>query len=273
MRNASNRFRLIATALSALALLTAVAIVSAMVLPSLTGTADVAQESRSSFGIEPGESATEVVPDPAPAPAPAPVQPAPAPEQAPEVISAAEWALTNYGSFDPIRHSGSGDSVVTLPEGVDAAMVTVSHDGAASFVVKGLDASEQPTMDLLVNTTGAYSGTVAYGLSGDVGGQAVMLAITADGNWTIDVAPLGSAEEFAGSGSGDAVFLYSGASTSLALHHDGAKNFIVFQHTGVAFPFALLVNAVGEYVGTVPLAPGPSVVTVNADGLWTVFRE
>jgi hypothetical protein len=32
----------------------------------------------------------------------------------------------------------------------------------------------------------------------------------------------------------------------------------------------LLVNEIGAYTGTVPLSSGPSVISVSADGNWTL---
>ena len=32
----------------------------------------------------------------------------------------------------------------------------------------------------------------------------------------------------------------------------------------------LLVNEIGAYSGTVPLSAGPSILTVTADGAWTL---
>jgi hypothetical protein len=36
------------------------------------------------------------------------------------------------------------------------------------------------------------------------------------------------------------------------------------------FEFGLLINEIGPYSGTVPLSAGPSVITVGANGGWTL---
>lgn len=181
------------------------------------------------------------------------------------------WADERYGTFAPISQSGVGDNILVLPVGVAAAMVTAAHDGQSNFSLSVLDASNQPTGDLLVNTIGAYSGSTAYGFSSF--GEGTNLQITADGNWTIAVTPLSSAPLLAGAGAGDAVFLYDGGPGSLELTHAGSSNFVVIQKTGRAIDFGLLVNEIGAYSGTVPLRAGPAVITIGADGAWTALAQ
>lgn len=84
---------------------------------------------------------------------------------------------------------------------------------------------------------------------------------------------MGSAPELASAGSGDAVFLYDGAAAALNATHDGERNFVIYEETADAFNFGLLVNEIGPYSGTVPLSSGPSVITVTADGGWTLAVE
>lgn len=35
----------------------------------------------------------------------------------------------------------------------------------------------------------------------------------------------------------------------------------------------LLINEIGTYEGTVPLSEGPSLITVNADGEWSLITK
>ncbi|WP_166879159.1 hypothetical protein [Salinibacterium sp. ZJ450] len=202
----------------------------------------------------------------------APAAGEPAAEEAPaaEEPTIGSWADDKYGTFETMTQSGTGDSVVALPEGVDAAMVTATHDGSRNFAVQAITPANEPTMDLLVNTIGAYSGVTAYGLNGNLGDAANNLKVTADGNWTITIAPLSTAPELGASGAGDAVFLYSGGAANAAITHDGSRNFSFTEHTDAAFNFGLLVNEIGAYSGTVPMSAGPSVINVDADGNWTV---
>lgn len=188
-----------------------------------------------------------------------------------ETNSAQSWADDSFGTFDTITESGAGDNLVSLPEGITAAMVTATHDGGMNFIVNALDASNEATGDLLVNTIGSYTGTTVYGFNAL--SDATSLQITADGNWTLTIAPLSTAPALAASGTGDGVFLFEGSAGKLTATHDGTMNFIVQEETDKAFSFGLLINDIGAYSGTVPLSSGPSVISVRADGSWTLAAE
>jgi TM2 domain-containing membrane protein YozV len=222
--------------------------------------------------------AVPVVSQPAPEPAaeveeePAEESPAeePAEEPAPPVEEpagdAASWAADTYGTFEVVTHQGSGDSVIELPAAT--GMVTASHNGSSNFAVIVLDSANEPAGDLLVNTIGGYSGTAAYGLNSF--GEGERLQVTADGAWELTIAPIASAPELAANGTGDAVFLYGGDAGAAAMTHDGGSNFAVIEHNDDLFSMGLLVNEIGAYSGTVPMGAGPSVITVTADGNWTI---
>ena len=205
------------------------------------------------------EAAEEAASEPAEEPAAEPVAEAPA-------NAAAAWADDTYGSFAPLTQQGAGDSIVELPGAI--GLVTASHSGSSNFAIQVLDATNESTGDLLVNTIGAYSGHTAYGLTSFTEGA--RLQITADGAWSLTIAPLSSAPELAPSGAGDAVFLYSGDAGALAATHEGQRNFTVIEHNDEMFSMGLLVNEIGPYSGTVPLSAGPSVIAVTADGNWTL---
>lgn len=194
-------------------------------------------------------------------------EPEPEPTAVPAEPTVQDWADENFGAFEPITQTGAGDSVIALPSGVTAGIVTANHDGARNFVLSVLDAGNQSTGDLLVNTIGAYTGTTAYGLASF--GEGTSIQITADGAWSITIAPMSAAAPLAGAGSGDGVFLYEGPAGALALTHAGERNFVVIQDSARDFEFGLLVNDIGPYSGTVPVMSGPSVITITADGAWT----
>lgn len=192
-------------------------------------------------------------------------EPAPEPVVEDTADDAAAWAAETFGTFEPVTQQGSGDTIIELPASV--GLVTAAHNGSANFIVQVLDANNQSSGDLLVNTIGSYSGQTAFGLNAF--SEGVRLQVTADGAWELTVAPIESAPELAQSGSGDGVFLHDGGAGAAALTHDGSANFIVHQHSDDMFSMGLLVNDIGAYSGTVPMAAGPSVVTVTADGGWT----
>jgi hypothetical protein len=173
-----------------------------------------------------------------------------------------------YGTFAPINKSGRGDMTITLPAGVKAGLVIATHKGSSNFQVTGLDAGNQQTIDGLVNEIGNYSGTTAYGVMG-LGKPPVKLKITADGTWTIKIAPIASAAVLpvSASGRGDEVFRYEGGAVDVAITHKGTSNFQVQQYGG---DLSMGVNEIGDYSGTVPFVSGPTVLVIGADGTWTL---
>lgn len=206
----------------------------------------------------------------APAEAPANAAPVEAPAEAPkpETPTVNSWADDTFGTFAPVTATGSGDDIVTLPAGATAGIVTATHSGSRNFSLSILDSSNASTGELLVNTIGDYSGTTVYGLHSF--GEGTTIKVTADGDWKLTIAPIAAAPALASSGSGDAVYLYDGDAAKLAASHDGERNFVVMEETGEAFNLGLLVNEIGAYSGTVPLSAGPSVISVQADGNWTL---
>ena len=176
-----------------------------------------------------------------------------------------------YGTFTGILKSGRGDATIALPQGAKAGLVIATHNGSANFQVSGLDKGNQPTIDGLVNAIGNYSGTTAYGLT-DMGNPPVKLQVTADGTWTITIAPLSSARVLpaATSGKGDEVFRYDGDAVDYAITHKGQANFQVQQYGGDP---NMGVNEIGNYSGIVPFVAGPTVLVIVADGTWTFKKQ
>lgn len=177
-----------------------------------------------------------------------------------------------YGSFAVVSKKGRGDAIVKLPKGATAGIVTFTHKGSSNIAASVLDSSNQPTGDLLVNEIGSYSGITAFGLH-DFGEDPTKIKITADGTWTIRIAPVSSAPLLGKSvaGQGDKVFRYDGDSSDWAVKHKGSSNFAVIQVGGLMPNLA--VNEIGSYSGVVPFVEGPSVVTVTADGRWSLVRK
>lgn len=244
-------------------IITGAVIVLSVVVGAVNG-GNAADRTPDSVGSSSVEEVDEVEDEPAEAArdeAPAETE-----EPAEPEATAATWADDQWGAFAPVTESGSGDSLISLPEGATGGIVTATHNGTSNFALSVLDASNSPTGDLLVNTIGAYSGTTAWGINPL--GDGVRIQVMADGDWTITISSMGSAPTLASSGSGDAVFLYEGGAAALTATHDGASNFAVLEETGEVFSMGLLVNEIGSYSGTVPLSAGPSVIRVNADGNW-----
>ena len=109
---------------------------------------------------------------------------------APVALSPAQAArkelAETLGTFPVVKKSGRGDGVVKLPRGFGVAMVSATHKGSSNFAIQVLDSDNSHT-DLLVNDIGRYSGTT---LLEDSNASAAKLKVTADGRWTIKVAPV-----------------------------------------------------------------------------------
>lgn len=172
--------------------------------------------------------------------------------------------------FESVSHSGTGDDIIDLPDGAAKGFVTASHDGESNFAISVLDTDNETTGDLMVNTIGAYEGSTAFGLH-SLGGEPARLQVTADGAWEITVASFADAPvlELPTDGKGDAVFWYPGGVASWQLTHDGESNFIVDATSAMMG----LVNEIGPYDGTVAVGADAAVVTIVADGAWTITPQ
>lgn len=172
------------------------------------------------------------------------------------------------------RYSGSGDDVIpiTKPGGADRpAIVSATHDGSSNFIVWGLDRNLSQT-DLLVNTIGDYRGNVLLDESFGTITPSRHLSIQADGRWTVSVRSVSSARALGSStsGSGDDVLSWTGSARTARFTHDGSGNFIVWALQRDGTMIDLLVNEIGSYDGTVAIPSGTRLLTVEADGGWTI---
>ena len=163
----------------------------------------------------------------------------------------------------PTVYDGRGDDVIDIayPGGASAAALFASYQSQSNFIVTGLKNGERTGG--LVNEIGNYEGTVLV----DTANQ---LQIKASGPWHIELQPLLSVPSFDkhAEGHGDQVLVYTGARGILAAAHDGTSNFIVRAITTNGNNG--LVNEIGTYTGRVPLTAGPAVITIHADGNWTL---
>jgi hypothetical protein len=175
-----------------------------------------------------------------------------------------------YGTFTPVTQAGVGSSVIDLPAGSDYGMVTAVSNGDGVFAITELAADNTPTGDLLVDTSGPYSGTTAYGLV-TVGAKATKLKIDASGPWHLTIAPLDKAPALTlpAKGASNAVYVYLGAVANWKIVHTAkaSSNFSVVQYGQMP---NLLVNAIGNYTGTVPVTAGPTIITIDATGPWSI---
>ena len=178
---------------------------------------------------------------------------------------------TLYGTFTPVTQSGTSDSVIKLPDGFDAGVVTATYSGSDNFIINGLDSANQVTGDGPVNVIGAYKGTTLIGFD-DIGNKDSSLQVEARGPWSITISPISSAPSTVpSSGRGDAVFLYDGPAADWSFTSNGEGNFIVNEYSGALFP-GIGINEIGAYTGKDPVDAGPAVVEVISDGSWTITK-
>ncbi|MFP6570887.1 MAG: hypothetical protein VB815_10345, partial [Dehalococcoidia bacterium] len=167
--------------------------------------------------------------------------------------------------------SGSGDYVETLDLRSGLALFEIRYTGDANFVIwlRGL------SDDLLVNHVGNYSGTVAVGV--DQGEY--LLDIQASGEWTIRIreprnqTPT-TLRTFAGTGDNVTDFIrLSEGMEIISESHVGEGNFVVWLLDEDGDNLKLLANDIGNYEGSTSVridSPGSYIITVEADGDWTV---
>ena len=184
------------------------------------------------------------------------------------------WVFNNMVRFSNdfyLKSWGFGDTVITLPAGVTSGTVSSSYDGDGYFALWTLNGSNGEE-ELLANEIGRYAGTGAFGHDG-YSNAARKIQVEADGPWSLVVKPLSTAPKFSGSISGqqDSVLWYTGPAANVRLTHSGDGYF------GVWAAYAdgnsdLLANEVGHYSGTRAVRRGPALITIDADGAWSLAR-
>ena len=241
-------FALAGIILGAIALVVAI-IVSIVAIVAGAGLASRTSALSGGTGIASGSGSTSAAAKPTPAPT---LTPTVAPVPADVVLS------------------GHGDAVIKA-SAVDGAgepgVATITHDGTANFAVWSLDANVHQ-LDLLVNTIGAYNGTVLFDKNSTEHTES--LQITADGNWTVTLHSIRALRTFDATGAtghGDDVILYSGNAGVATITHDGSSNFAIWTYGDQS---NLVVNEIGAYNGTVRWTKGPELVSVTADGNWSI---
>jgi TM2 domain-containing membrane protein YozV len=184
-------------------------------------------------------------------------------------------AATDNGgtaSFTAITLKGNGKKVAKFAIPVDeAALAQAAYSGSGNFAVTSL-AQDGSQNELLINTIGAYRGTVLF--DSGAGQHSVAFSVDAEGPWTIVVKPVTSARVWNGTsvltGTGDDVVLISPASSGLVtldLKYKGAGNFAITSYT--IDSSSLLANEIGNFTGQVALPDGTVLLSITAEGTWS----
>lgn len=219
---------------------------------------DAADDSTQQSQTSTSDESTE--PDPEPEPEP---EPDPEPEPEPTFLDTLEM----FGTFDAVTESGSGDSVIDIPNAGLPMLIDVKHNGGGNVAVWLVD-SDGNEIDLLVNEIGVWSGTVTTYSNFK---NATMLSIEADSSWDITFRPMASMDK-AESGSSfsgcDVVYIDTDPITKVTFDNDGDSNFAVW---GIGMnDYDLLVNEIGAYNGTVVWNENQSFFIVESNGNWSV---
>jgi len=246
--------------------------------PSPTDTKPTVQPTPSPTGsntatptVTPTPSPTSTVtPTPTASPTASPSGSA-SPSPTPTVDPAVAWATSLYGTFSPLTASGTGDSHVAVPKGVKGALLTVTNNGAddQDFRVEVYNQFGKP-MSTLIDVVGDYQGTVAYGLTSQLGATPTTILITSSGNWTVEFAPVASASTELGQGNSSDVFLYGGESGPFTIQSLTSGAFTLTSYSGSNPTANVLTTQSGWWTGQVNVPTGPLVLVVGSDGAWNI---
>lgn len=163
---------------------------------------------------------------------------------------------------------GTGGAVRLVDPITAPTIVRVTHDGSGAFAVEpqqgGVAAGSS-----LVEVAGAWTGRYLVGLGGTISG----MAITADGNWTIEIQSIDSAialnpdSPVAGEAP-DVVRASDTEAVAITVDYTGAGPIVVVAVTSSGAQ--VLVDEAAIFSGEVTLPPGPGYVTIDAAGPWTI---
>ena len=178
-----------------------------------------------------------------------------------------------YGTFESKEYTGAGTQVIDLPAGIDSAIIEASHVGSSNFIVTALN-DQNEYVQGVVNAIGQYQGISGLDLE-DWDEPARKLQVQADGSWAIKLAPVAQAPVVSVpfDGAGSTVVIDTGGASTWNLSHNGEANFIVERYTvgNYGIEWDLVANEIGNFTGSVAVAGnGPAVVSVYADGAWSV---
>ena len=218
--------------------------------------------------------------------------PSPTPDVEPTPTETPTTSMSIVGDTTTIRGTGDGQTdTFTVSEGI--ATFDIRHDGTGEFSVDLLN-SRGRSEQLLVDTSGRYSGVVGAGVSEDsVSGPAPgphTLSVEASGAWEIEVnqpgwtsgdrAPIslrGSGDDVAGP-----IELQAGRA-EFTLVHDGTSTFVVDLVKTDGTLVDTLANETGAFRGTKRLGvragaaqgaePGVYGLFVTADGRWSISMQ
>lgn len=198
----------------------------------------------------------------------------------PTVVPVTAWADKTYGTFTPVsRTNQTGTKVVDFGNNITAGVVKIDTTNLndADFLVEVLATDNSTVIDTIVTSAGTYTGTVAFGLAGygDQTAGALKITTTNDVTWSVLISPVSSATpgplSTQSATNGDMVYLYAGGASVLhAQTFAPNQGIVVTEFFGPKTAAQTLVNSTTMVDQRGPIAAGPAVVTIKADGSWNV---
>ncbi|MBO1751183.1 hypothetical protein J4G33_05140 [Actinotalea sp. BY-33] len=199
--------------------------------------------------------------------------------------AATAWAEESYGTFAPVDAEGEGDGQVELPAEVTAAsfgIIRVTYTGGSEpIVVWAQDDAGEGYMilldtwaQLLTADPGEFDGETGWSGINDPPSS---LRIEADGRWEITVLPAAAADPLPSEGEGTRIYLYSGpGGPYVGSKPDTEVGMSITEiasgggRTGDSGTRETIAEKVAEADFAGELSPGPSMVSVNHRGRWTI---
>jgi hypothetical protein len=182
--------------------------------------------------------------------------------------------------FTPQTYMGRGDKLVRLRVPFAEPVIAVlSHHGESNFIVT-TKSSTGADGEGLANEIGTWRGTKLMNVQTPADEPTAALQVQADGPWTIALRPLSAARPWNGtgtfSGRGADVILtrdvFSGLASIKATHR-GESNFIVSAYGSADIASGGLINEIGNYSGEVVVPDGTVILSIEADGTWTLTKQ
>lgn|GEM_PF-6823781 len=180
-------------------------------------------------------------------------------------------SLEGAPDFKPVDKSGKGNATIKLPAGTGILTLVTSKDAALQIKSTSADGERAD----LSYFAGPASPPVqlAFGIS-KYEPQPATITIEGSGKWILKVSPLNTAAHFTRGAMGNAsgVFIYDGDAATWTLKHKGEGNFIVVEYDKDWY-FNLLANEIEPSTLTADGVAGPALVTVFANGPWSITTK
>ena len=164
--------------------------------------------------------------------------------------------------------SGEGSAAQAVDPITAPTIVLVRHDGAGEFSVQPQNGGV-PAGEPVISTTGAADGRYLVGLAGTISA----FAVTADGAWTLELHPIGSAVPLApgtpAAGDLPDVVAYANSDAGqVTVDYSGTGPIVVRAVTSAGT--TVVVDQTAAFTGAVTLPAGPGQLLVDAAGPWAL---